>query len=109
MADGVMNGTTDVEWVAAPPDDTTRTMYAGAMRLHNTDTATVNLIVWLERDTGGHARTRTLYDNDVSVDETWIWPYMVRLESPSDRIVAKLGGAVAANQPEWSVEYTDST
>lgn len=102
-SEGALNGTTEVELVAAPGASTRRLVRA--VEIHNKDTAAVTVTVSKKVASTLYRIAKVTLDPD----DTLVIDSVRILDATEESIVAVLAGAVATNQPEFNTTYADVT
>lgn len=101
--DGVLNDTTAVTIVSAPPANSRRIVTA--IYISNVDTAQVTLTVRFNRASGTIRRIEPAYA--MPVNGVWRLGSPFVLDAINEVVEALLGGAVSANQPEFLSSFAD--
>lgn len=99
--DGSLNGTTEVDLVAAPGSGVRRVVKS--VTIQNRDSATVTLTVRY-KSAGG---TRQIWKGDLQPGDTWTDDTVRVLDTTGKSLAAVLGGAPATTNPDFVVSYAD--
>jgi hypothetical protein len=100
---GTLNGTTEVELVAAPGASATRSVKI--ITIANVDTAAVTVILSVKDG----SNRRRLSKRTIAVDKDFIYEGPVNLDTTSQSIVAKMTAAPATTNPDWTSNWLEAT